>query len=64
LQGRKQPLPDYNVAEITGKAHDQTFAISCKVASLKQAVIARGSSRRKAEQKAARLVLEKLTNGE
>jgi ribonuclease-3 len=64
LQGLKLPLPDYDVAEITGKAHDQTFAISCKVSTLKKAVIAHGSSRRKAEQKAARLVLEKLTNGE
>lgn len=64
LQGRKLALPDYKVAEITGKAHDQTFAIECKVTALSAAVIGRGSSRRKAEQQAAKLVLEKLINGE
>lgn len=63
LQGRKFPLPQYSVAEITGKAHDQTFVVECNVTSLDLKSIGRGNSRRKAEQHAARLVLEKLNRG-
>ncbi|WP_419226690.1 ribonuclease III [Alteromonas sp. OM2203] len=60
LQGRKQSLPTYEVLSISGKDHAQTFEVSCKVESLSEAVVASGNSRRKAEQEAARLTLEKL----
>ncbi len=60
LQGRKQALPTYEVLSISGKDHAQTFEVSCKVESLPEAVVASGNSRRKAEQEAARLTLEKL----
>ena len=63
LQGRKQPLPEYNVTDVSGKAHDQTFCVECKVAGLDTAIIGRGTSRRKAEQQAARLVLEQIVDG-
>ena len=60
LQGRKQALPTYEVLSISGKDHAQTFEVCCKVESLPDAVVASGNSRRKAEQEAARLTLEKL----
>lgn len=63
LQGRKLPLPQYDVVEITGKAHDQSFTVSCEVSGLDAPLIGQGSSRRKAEQRAARQALEALHNG-
>lgn len=60
LQSRKSPLPDYTVVSVAGKDHDQTFTVSCKINELSREVIATGNSRRKAEQEAARLTLEKL----
>lgn len=60
LQGRKLPLPTYEVISITGKDHAQTFEVCCKVEGESDAVTATGNSRRKAEQEAARLTLEKL----
>ena len=60
LQGRKLPLPTYEVLSISGKDHAQTFEVSCAVESLAKPVVASGNSRRKAEQEAARLTLEKL----
>ena len=60
LQGRKLPLPTYEVLSISGKDHAQVFQVSCKVESLAEPVKASGNSRRKAEQEAARLTLEKL----
>ena len=60
LQGRKQALPTYEVLSISGKDHAQTFEVCCKVESLPDAGVAAGNSRRKAEQEAARLTLEKL----
>lgn len=62
LQARKQPLPEYNVVEIKGKSHAQTFYVECKVRKLDKPELGQGDSRRKAEQQAARLVLEKLLN--
>ncbi len=57
LQGRKQPLPDYQLEETAGAAHQQTFIVSCSISLLKSSVSASGSSRRKAEQAAAEKVL-------
>lgn len=60
LQGRKLPLPTYEVMSISGKDHAQTFEVCCKVENLDTPVVAMGNSRRKAEQEAARMTLEKL----
>jgi ribonuclease-3 len=62
LQGRRKPLPAYTVTNIKGEAHNQEFTISCEVAGLGKPVIGKGTSRRKAEQAAAELALEQLTN--
>ncbi|MCV2883244.1 ribonuclease III [Aestuariibacter sp. AA17] len=62
LQGKKLPLPEYDIVNITGKDHDQTFEVSCRVTVFDNPAIGRGNSRRKAEQQAARKVLEKLNS--
>ena len=62
LQSRRMPLPVYEVVNISGKDHAQTFEVSCTVTAIDTPVIASGNSRRKAEQQAAKLMLEKLEN--
>lgn len=60
LQARRHALPKYNVDEIRGKAHQQTFVVSCEVADLSLASKAEATSRRKAEQAAAEQILEQI----
>ena len=60
LQSRRCPLPEYEVEEITGKAHKQSFKVSCYLASSDLKVFGEGKSRRKAEQDAAKKALESL----
>lgn len=60
LQGRRKPLPAYNVTKVQGEAHNQQFTVECEVAGLERPVVGKGSSRRKAEQAAAELALQKL----
>lgn len=62
LQSSKLPLPVYEVVDISGKDHDQTFVVHCQIESLGKPMKGTGSSRRKAEQQAARNALEKLDN--
>ena len=62
LQSRKLPLPVYEVVDISGKDHDQTFVVHCQIESLGKPMKGKGTSRRKAEQQAARNALEKLDN--
>lgn len=62
LQSRKQPLPEYEVLEIHGEAHNQTFKVSCKVSKIDEIFTGIGTSRRKAEQNAAEKVLEKINS--
>lgn len=57
LQSRKRPLPIYQVEQITGQAHNQTFKVSCTLDNGK-VLMASGTSRRKAEQQAAKQALE------
>ncbi|MBR0574136.1 MULTISPECIES: ribonuclease III [Pasteurellaceae] len=60
LQGRKLSLPSYEVFDIKGQAHNQTFKVLCKIQNLDQEFIGTGTSRRKAEQNAADQVIEML----
>lgn len=62
LQAKKLDLPVYEVIRIEGEQHDQTFIVECKVALLADPTIGEGNSRRKAEQIAAQLALEKIKN--
>lgn len=58
LQGKKIPLPQYNVVATHGAAHNQEFEIECLVPKLEIQVFGTGGSRRAGEQAAAKLALE------
>lgn len=60
LQARQFALPVYEVVSTSGKPHDRVFTVSCRSEGLDRAVTAQGSSRRRAEQAAARKALEAL----
>ncbi|NOR52069.1 MAG: ribonuclease III [Gammaproteobacteria bacterium] len=60
LQSRRFAVPEYEVVNIEGKSHQQSFTVSCRVESLEQPITATGGSRRKAEQAAAEKVLEQI----
>lgn len=58
LQGRKIPLPNYEVIKMTGQSHNQEFTVRCTTGVIDNEVICKGTSRRKAEQVAAQQVLD------
>lgn len=60
LQGRKIALPVYDVIDTSGQSHNQHFTVRCVTEVIDAEVIAKGTSRRKAEQAAAQQVLEQL----
>lgn len=60
LQSRRSPLPKYELISVEGEPHDQTFHIRCEISLLDQPTEGHGSSRRQAEQEAARMALVKL----
>ena len=60
LQGRRLPLPSYDVTAVEGSDHDQVFEVACRVTGLDGPVLGRGSSRRRAEQQAAAQALQRL----
>lgn len=64
LQHHRSPLPTYYVSHIEGQAHSQIFFINCQVSKFKNPIVGSGSSKRKAEQAAAEIVLKKLTANE
>ena len=61
LQANQQALPDYKIVDIAGEAHAQSFTVECQVEGM-PSVRAEGSSRRKAEQAAAEMIMENLSN--
>ncbi|QEL10995.1 ribonuclease III [Kushneria phosphatilytica] len=63
LQSRQMALPQYEVLEIEGEAHAQTFQVSCHVSALEGVTTGSGSSRRHAEQQAAERALARLEPG-
>ena len=62
LQSRGCELPMYEIQSTSGKAHNQTFQVTCEVALLAEPVIGTGTSRRQAEQSAAKQILEILSS--
>ena len=58
LQARQRALPLYQVLEISGEDHAQSFKVECVVDAVR--TVAVGSTRRRAEQEAARRALELL----
>ncbi len=57
LQSRKFSIPEYDVIEVTGKAHNQQFTVSCKISKLDLQTQGRASNRKKAEQQAANEII-------
>ena len=60
LQGKQLDLPCYEVSQTSGKSHEQMFTVSCDLGGLELSSQGNGSSRKKAEQQAARKILDKL----
>ena len=60
LQGRGLALPVYAVKNVSGKAHKQSFDVSCNIPELDCTTSGYGSTRRDAEQEAALTMLEKV----
>ena len=62
LQSRKMGLPEYDVTEIVGKAHNQQFTVKCKINKLELETQGKASNRRKAEQQAANEIIPLVKN--
>lgn len=60
LQGRKKPLPRYQMLAASGAAHQQRFEVSCEIENPPLRTIGQGASRRIAEQVAAENALKVL----
>ena len=60
LQARHRGLPQYRVVAVQGEAHRQSFEVECSVAELKLSATGTGTSRQRAEQQAAKALLEIL----
>ena len=60
LLAKKLPLPIYTILALEGPAHQQSFKVECQLHGLPNKAIGIGSSRRRAEQKAAEKILAEL----
>ena len=62
LQGRRVSLPDYTIITTSGEAHRQKFRVECAIQKLNIRTIGEGTSRRGAEQEAARQAYELISH--
>jgi len=62
LQARGRTRPEYSVIRISGADHAQRFIVSCRLADSNHSVQGEGGGRRKAEQAAARHMLDHLVS--
>ena len=60
VQARKLPLPEYILESSEGADHARTFHVLCRVDGLENRSRGSGTSRRKAEQEAAKSLLQEL----
>jgi len=60
LQSRRCSVPSYEVFEVKGQQHAQTFHVECKINEFACVTRGEGSSRRKAEQAAAEQALVQM----
>jgi len=60
LQGRGLALPTYTLGTVSGQAHRQTFEVVCSLEEQRLEATGTGTSRRGAEQQAARRLLSLL----
>lgn len=62
LQAKKLPLPEYQLMEIDGPGHSQRFRVRCHVPEIPGDHLGVDSNMRKAEQQAAKQVLDVIEN--
>jgi len=62
LQSKREALPEYQIVEVSGDAHNPLFKVQCVVRILNKPVFGIANSRRKAEQAAADQALEILND--
>lgn len=62
LQAKGKALPEYELLNVSGEDHAQYFEVRCRVAHRNIHATGEGSSRRKAEQHAAKLVLAEINH--
>jgi len=60
VQARFRSVPGYRVVRSEGAAHEKLFEVECSVPELNMSARGTGSSRQRAEQEAAKAVLEKI----
>ncbi len=60
LQAEGRGLPEYSVLEVNGDPHTQEFRVACRVPGLAGESHGQGTSRRRAEQAAAKQMLREL----
>lgn len=60
LQSKRLPLPEYRLIEVTGLDHALQFRVECRVSGFTEMGEATASTRRYAEQQAAKELLEKI----
>ncbi|MXS81607.1 ribonuclease III [Nitrosomonas oligotropha] len=60
LQGQKLALPEYVVVTTSGKAHKQKFQVECVIPAFDIRTSGEGTSRRGAEQAAAKLAYDEI----
>lgn len=61
LQARKMELPVYELIETSGKDHKQRFKVSCSVPEKSARTFGESTTRRKAEQRAARDMYQRVS---
>ena len=59
-QARGHKLPEYSVVKVEGEAHNQIFYVQCSVEGLAKIEACAGSSKRSAEQAAAKEMLKSI----
>jgi ribonuclease-3 len=60
VQARFRSVPGYRIVRSVGAAHEKLFEVECCVPELKMTATGSGSSRQRAEQEAAKALLEKI----
>lgn len=60
MQARGKPLPEYRVVTTHGAPHQRSFEVECAVGEAR--ATGQGTSRQRAEQEAARAMLERLAS--
>jgi ribonuclease-3 len=60
VQARFRSVPAYRIVRSVGAAHEKLFEVECSVPELSLTATGTGSSRQRAEQEAAKAVLDKI----